>query len=132
MDYSYSRNPGKMGKDLIQDFRAKEDHLRVRLLRAQSTSVWYLFPLCNPSGTPRTLLGVLTFVLITFCEYVGVWVGLWVRSGVQLSRSEVSRLVFLGEVELGVQKLGHRCALKLWKGSSRELGEDKEGIWIRV
>ena len=25
-------------------------------------------------------------------------------------RSEVSRLVFLGKVELGVKKLGHRCA----------------------
>ena len=57
------------------------------------------------------------------------WVGFWIRSGVQLSRSKVSRLVFLGKVELGVQKLGHRCALKLWKGSGREPGEDKEGIW---
>ena len=28
--------------------------------------------------------------------------------------------------------LGHHCALKLWKGSGRELGEDKEGIRIRV
>ena len=70
-----------MGKDLIRDFRAKEDHLGVRVFRAQSTSVWYLFSLCNPSSTPKTLLGVLVFVLITFCEYVGVWVGLWVRSG---------------------------------------------------
>ena len=35
-------------------------------------------------------------------------------------------------VGLGVQKLGHRCALNLWKGSGRELGEDKEGIRIRV
>ena len=59
-------------------------------------------------------------------------VGLWIRSGVQLLRSEVSRLVFLGKVELGVKKLDHRCALNLWKGSGRELGEDKEGIWIRV
>ena len=33
---------------------------------------------------------------------------------------------------MGVQKLGHCCALKLWKGSSREPGEDKEGIRIRV
>ena len=57
-----------------------------------------------------------------------MWVGLWVRSGVQLLRSEVSRLVFLERVELGVQKLGHRCALKLWKGSGREPGKDKEGI----
>ena len=55
-----------------------------------------------------------------------------VRSGIQLSRSEVSRFVFLGKVELRVQKLGHRCTLKLWKGSGREPGEDKEGIWIRV
>ena len=47
----------------------------------------------------------------------------------QLYRSEISRLEFLGRLELGVQKLGHRCALKLWKGSGREPGEDKEGIW---
>ena len=40
--------------------------------------------------------------------------------------------MFLGKVELGVPKLGHRCALKLWKGSGREPGEDKEGIRIRV
>ena len=40
--------------------------------------------------------------------------------------------MFLGKVELGVPKLGHRCALKLWKGSGREPGEDKEGIWIQV
>ena len=46
----------------------------------------------------------------------------------QLLRSEVSCLVFLGKVELGVKKLGHRCALNLWKGSGRERGEDKEGI----
>ena len=59
-------------------------------------------------------------------------VRLWVRSGMQLLRYEVSRLVFLGKVELGVKKLGHHCALNLWKGSSRELGEDKEGIWVRV
>ena len=37
--------------------------------------------------------------------------------------------MFLGKVELGAQKLDHRCALKLWKGSGREPGEDKEGIW---
>ena len=59
-------------------------------------------------------------------------VGLWVRSGVQLLRSEVSRLVFLGKVELGVKKLGHRCALNLWKESDRESREDKEGTWVRV
>ena len=59
-------------------------------------------------------------------------VGLWIRSGVQLLRSEVSCLVFLGKVELGVKKLGHRCALILWKGSGREPGEDKEGIWVWV
>ena len=33
---------------------------------------------------------------------------------------------------MGVQKSGHRCALNLWKGSGRELGEDKEGFWIRM
>ena len=33
---------------------------------------------------------------------------------------------------MGVQKSGHRCALNLWKGSSREPGEDKEGFWIWV
>ena len=59
-------------------------------------------------------------------------VRLWVRSRVQLLRSEVSRLVFLGKVKLGVKKLGHRCALNLWKGSSQEPGEDKEGIWVWV
>ena len=59
-------------------------------------------------------------------------VRLWVRSRVQLLRSEVSCLVFLGKVELGVKKLGHRCALNLWKGSGREPGEHKEGIWVRV
>ena len=59
-------------------------------------------------------------------------VRLWVRSGVQLLRSKVSRLVFLGKVELGVKKLGHRRALNLWKGSGREPGEDKEGIWVQV
>ena len=59
-------------------------------------------------------------------------VRLWVRSGVQLLRSEVSRLVFLGKVELGVKKLDHHCALNLWKGSGREPGEDKEGIWVQV
>ena len=59
-------------------------------------------------------------------------VGLWVRFGVQLLRSEVSRLVFLRKVELGVKKLGHRCALNLWKGSGREPGEDKEGTWVWV
>ena len=59
-------------------------------------------------------------------------VGLWRRSGIQGSRSEVSHIVFLGKVELEVPKLGHRCALKLWKGSGREPGEDKEGIRIRV
>ena len=50
----------------------------------------------------------------------------------QGSRFDVSHIVFLGEVELGVPKLGNRCALKLWKGSGREPREDKEGIWIRV
>ena len=50
----------------------------------------------------------------------------------QGSRFYVSHSVFLREVGLGVPKLGHCCALKLWKGSDRELGEDKEGIWIRV
>ena len=32
---------------------------------------------------------------------------------VQGSRSEISCIAFLGEVELGVPKLDHRCALKL-------------------
>ena len=50
----------------------------------------------------------------------------------QGSRSEISHIVLLGKVELGVPKLGHRCALKVWKGSGRESREDKEGIWIRV
>ena len=59
-------------------------------------------------------------------------VGLWGRFRVQGSRSEISHIAFLGEVVLEVPKLGHRCALKLWKGSGREPGEDKEGIRIRV
>ena len=59
-------------------------------------------------------------------------VRLWGRSGVQGSRSKVSHITFLGMVELGVPKLGHRCALKLWKGSGREPREDKEGIRIWV
>ena len=50
----------------------------------------------------------------------------------QGSRFYVSHIVFLGEVGLGVSKLGHRCALKLWEGSGRELGENKEGTWIWV
>ena len=33
---------------------------------------------------------------------------------------------------MGVQKLGHHCALNLWKGSGREPRENKEGFWIRV
>ena len=33
---------------------------------------------------------------------------------------------------MGVQKLSHRCALNLWKGSGREPEEEKEGFWIRV
>ena len=81
---------------------------------------------------PKALLGVLVYILVFFCESLGCPVGLWGRSGVQGSRSEVSRFMFLGEVEFGVPKLGHRCALKLWKGSGREPGEDKEGIWIQV
>ena len=50
----------------------------------------------------------------------------------QLLRPDVSHFVFLGKVELGVFKLGHRCALNLWKGSGREPVENKEGIWVRV
>ena len=50
----------------------------------------------------------------------------------QGSRSDINHIVFLGEFELEVPKLGHHYALKLWKGSSQELGEEKEGIWIRV
>ena len=69
---------------------------------------------------------MLAFVPTTFCELSGCLVGLWVRSEIQRSRSEVSHFVFLGRVELGVPKLGHRCALKLWKGSGREPEEDKE------
>ena len=61
------------------------------------------------------------------------WLGWWLL-GCEYSYLDLkfSHLVFLGRVELGVQKLGHRCALKLWKGSGREPREDKEGIWIRV
>ena len=59
-------------------------------------------------------------------------IGFWGRSGVQGSRSEISHIAFLGKAELGVPKLGHHCALKLWKGSGQEPGEDKEGIRIRI
>ena len=79
----------------------------------------------------QKLAGVLAFSSYPFVKAWGL-VGLWVRSGVQLLRSEVSRLVFLGKVELGVKKLGHYCALNLWKRSGREPGEYKEGIWVRV
>ena len=80
----------------------------------------------------QKLAGCVGLILIFSCEYLGAWFRLWVRSGVRTLRSDVSRLVFLGKVEFGVQKLGHYCALKLWKGSGREPGEDKEGIWVRV
>ena len=33
---------------------------------------------------------------------------------------------------MGVQKSGHHCALNFWKGSGRELREDKEGFWVWV
>ena len=52
-------------------------------------------------------------------------------SGLQGFELRISHVVFLGEVVWGVQKLGQRCALNLWKGSGREHGEDKEGSWIR-
>ena len=31
-----------------------------------------------------------------------------------------------------MQKLGHHCALNLWKGFSQEPGDDKEGFWIQL
>ena len=80
----------------------------------------------------ENLAGCVGFVPTIFCELSGCLVGLLVKSGIHRSRSEVSRFVFLGRVELEVPKLGHRCALKLWKGFGREPGEDKKGIWIRV
>ena len=57
-------------------------------------------------------------------------VRLWVRSGVQLLRSEVSRLVFLEKVELGVKEVGPPLCLKplerirsrAWRGQGRDLG----------
>ena len=53
----------------------------------------------------------------------------WLGGG---SRSEfgVSHIILLGKVVWRVQKLDHHCALNHWKGSGRELGEDKEGSWI--
>ena len=33
---------------------------------------------------------------------------------------------------MGVQKSSHHCALKLWKGSGREPGDNKEGFWVQV
>ena len=91
----------------------------------------YLFPLAIHLAS-QGLAGCVGFILIFFCESRGCSLGLWGRSGIQGSRSEVSRIVFLGKVELGVPKLGHHCALKLWKESGRELGEDKKGIRIQV
>ena len=91
----------------------------------------YLFP-CAIHLASQGLAKCVGFIPIFFCETSRCSVGLWGRSGLQGSRSEVSRFVFLGEVEFGVPKLGHRCALKLWKGSGREPGKDKEGIRIRV
>ena len=91
----------------------------------------YLFPFAIHLAS-QGFVGCVGFILIFFCESRGYSIGLWRRSGIQGSRFEVSCFVFLGEVELGVPKLGHRCALKLWKGSGRELREDKEGIRIRV
>ena len=91
----------------------------------------YLFP-CAIHLASQGLARCVGFISIFFCESSGCSVGLWRRSGIQGSRSEVSHFVFLGKVELGVPKLGHCCALKLWKGSGQELGEDKEGIRIRV
>ena len=52
---------------------------------------------------------------------------MWVRSGVQLLRSEVSRLVFLGRVELGVQKLGYHCALNSRKDPVESLERKRKG-----
>ena len=52
---------------------------------------------------------------------------MWVRSGVQLLRSEFSRLVFLGRVELGAQKLGHHCALNSRKDLIESLERTKKG-----
>ena len=91
----------------------------------------YLFP-CAIHLASQGLAGCVGFIPIFFCESSGCSVGLWGRFGIQGSRSEVSHFVFLGKVELGVPKLGHRCAIKLWKGSGREPGEDNEGIRIRV
>ena len=65
-------------------------------------------------------------------------VGLWVKSGVQLSRSEVSRFVFLGRVEFRSAKVGPPLCLKTlerirsraWRGQERDL--DPGGTpWLR-
>ena len=107
-----SQNPGKLGKAPIQDFRAKEDNLGVKVFRSQPLSLLYFF-LCAIHLASQGLAGCVGFIPIFFCETSECSVGLWGRSGIQGSRSEVSRFVFLEKVELGVPKLGHRCALKL-------------------
>ena len=72
----------------------------------------YLFPLAIRLAS-QGLAGCVGFMLTFCCEFKVCSVGLWGRSGVQRSRSEISCIAFLEEVELGVPKLGHRCALKL-------------------
>ena len=66
-------------RDRTRDFRIRP---RTNVFRGEFGKLLLSFPLCNPFSTPRTLLGVLTFVLIASCEYLGGWFGLWVRSGV--------------------------------------------------
>ena len=126
-----SQNPGKLGKVHIRDFWVKVGNPRISVFRPQPLRLMYLFPLAIHVAS-QGLAGYVDFILTFFCEFKMCSVGLWRRSGVQGFRSEVSHIAFLGEVELRVLKLGHHCALKLWKGSGRELREDKEGIWIRV
>ena len=62
----------------------------------------YLFLLAIPLAS-EGLAKCVGFILTSFCEIKVCSVGLWGRSGVQGSRSEVTNIAFLGEIELGVQ-----------------------------
>ena len=65
-------------RDRTRDSRIR---LRTNVFRGKFGKLPSSFPLCNPFFIPKTLLGVLTFVLIASCEYLGVgWVVGKIRS----------------------------------------------------
>ena len=132
MDTCPTQGFRKARKAHIRDFRAKVGNLGTKVFRSKPLWFYVSFSSAIQLGTPCPRWVSWRFFLTFSCEISGCWVGLWGRSVVQGSRFGVSHIVFLGKVGLGVPKLGHRCALKLWKGSGRKPGEDKEGIWIWV